>query len=185
MTQQPTPNDITRRAATGDEDDGEARVPTPAHRGWREGRHAGLVAAAAGALWSMIVDLAVGRPFETWIFLGADVLNVFHVTAPPAVDALAFLVFVALVFMVLGRIGVVVAHRGTVQPYLIIVAAVILTLITLALIILTTAFTTSRLRHEAWPQILGSPLIALWTLALRLYRTHPSLNAALKQAADS
>jgi hypothetical protein len=180
MTGQLTPNDITRPAATG-EDEG---VSAPAHRVWREGRRAGLIAAAAGALWSMIVDLAMGHPFEAWIFLGAAFLGLFHVTAPPAVSALVFLVLVALAFMLLGRLGVAVAHRADRQPYLILAATFILTLIVLLLIDISTAFTTSRLHQDAWLQILGSPVIALSTLALRLYWTHPSLRTDFRHADD-
>ena len=182
MTAGLTPNDTTRRAAT---DDGE-RVPaaTP-HSLWREGRRAGLIGAAAGALWSMLLDLVMGHPFQAWTFLGADFLGLFHVTAPPAVAALFFLVVVALVFMLLGRIAVVVAHRGDVQPHLILVANFVLTLVTLALIAFAAAFTTSRLGRDAWPQILGSPLVAFWAMGFRLYRTHPSLRSALTRAGDA
>jgi folate-dependent phosphoribosylglycinamide formyltransferase PurN len=34
-------------------------------------------------------------------------------------------------------------------------------------------------------QILGSTLIALWTLAFRIYRTHPSLALDFKGAGDA
>jgi hypothetical protein len=158
-----------------------------AHRPWREGARAGLLATAAGALWSFIVDLAPGHPFETWTFLGSAFLSVLRpsVTPSPIVAAVVFLAFVALVFMLLGRLAIGVAHRADVQPSLMLFASTIVTLVTLSLIAWATAFmTSSRLGLEAWLQILGSPLIAFATLAWRVYRTHPSLALDFKRADD-
>lgn len=157
------------------------------HRNWREGPRAGLLAAAAGALWSLLVDLAAGHPFRTWYFLGSGLLSLLGPAGPPpvALAVLVFLAFVAVVFMLVGRVAVGVVHRSDVQPGLILVANLVLTLVTLALVAFTTAFTTSRLGREAWLQILGSPLIALWTLAIRLYRTHPSLAPDFRRARDA
>jgi hypothetical protein len=157
------------------------------HRNWREGARAGLLAAGVGALWSLIVDLAVGHPFRTWIFLGDGFLGLFGAAAPPrpAVAVVVFLAFIAAAFTLLGRIVVGVAHRSDRQPYLIMVANLMVTLLTLGLVVWAAAFQASRLGREAWLQILGSPLIALWTLAYRVYRTHPSLALDLKRAPDS
>jgi FtsH-binding integral membrane protein len=157
------------------------------HRSWREGARVGLQATAAGALWSFIIDLAPGHPFETWTFLGSSFLSVLRpaVTPSPLVAAVVFLVFVSLVFMLLGRLAVGVAHRADVQPSLMLFANTIVTLVTLALIAWATAFmTSSRLGLEAWLQILGSPLVALWTLAIRVYRTHPALRMDFERADD-
>jgi FtsH-binding integral membrane protein len=155
------------------------------HHKWREGLGAGLIAAATGALWSMIVDLVAGHPFETWIFLGTAFSRLLGPAPPnPVVAVIVFLAFVALVFMLLGRVAVAVAHRSDVEPSLLLGVSTVLTLITLALVAIATAFATSRLGREAWLQILGSPVIALWTLGLRLYQTHPSLAADLKRADD-
>jgi hypothetical protein len=157
------------------------------HRSWREGARAGLLATAAGALWSFIVDLASGHPFETWTFLGSGLLSVLRPveTSRPIVAAVVFLAFIALIFMLLGRLAVGVAHRADVQPSVILLANTILTLVVLGLVVWATAFrTSSRLGLEAWPQILGSPLIALWTLAFRVYRTHPSLPPDFERVAD-
>jgi hypothetical protein len=158
------------------------------HRNWREGARAGLIATAAGALWSFIIDLAFGHPFETWTFLGSSFLGVLRPVATPRpfVAAIVFLVFVALVFMLLGRLAVSVAHRADVQPSLILFANTIVTLVTLALVAWATAFqTSSRLGLEAWLQILGSSLVALWTLAYRVYRTHPALALDFKRSPDA
>jgi hypothetical protein len=157
------------------------------HRAWREGARAGLIATAAGALWSFIIDLVFGHPFETWTFLGSSFLGVLRpvATARPVVAAIFFLVFVALVLMLLGRLAVSVAHRADTQPSLILFANTILTLLTLALVAWAAAFqTSSRLGLEAWLQILGSSLVALWTLAFRVYRTHPALALDFSRAPD-
>jgi FtsH-binding integral membrane protein len=158
-----------------------------AHRKWREGARAGLIATAAGALWSFIVDLALRHPFETWTFLGAEMLGVFRPATPqyPVLAAVFFLAFMAVVFMLLGRIAVGLAHRADTQPSLILFANTFLTLVTLALVAWATAFTTSRLGGEAWLQILGSTVVALCALAVRVYRTHPSLAADVKRLDDS
>jgi hypothetical protein len=158
------------------------------HRAWREGARAGLIATAAGALWSFLIDLVFGHPFETWTFLGTSFLGVLRpvATARPFVAAIFFLVFVALVLMLVGRIIVGVAHRADAQPSLILFANTILTLLTLALVAWAAAFqTSSRLGLEAWLQILGSSLVALWTLAFRVYRTHPALALDFKRLPDS
>jgi hypothetical protein len=156
------------------------------HRNWREGARAGLFAAAVGALWSMLVDLVAGHPFKTWYFLGSSLLDLPGAEASrrPIVAMFVFLAFVAAVFMLVGRLGVAVAHRSNVQPGLILFTNMIVTLVTLALLGVAAAFTTSRLGGEAWLQILGSPLIALWTLAIRLYLTHPSVARDFQHADD-
>jgi hypothetical protein len=157
------------------------------HHRWREGARAGLIAAGVGALWSLGVDVATGQPFRTWRFLGYGLLSLAGPSGarPPLEAVVVFLAFVALVFMLLGRVAVALAHRADVQPSLIIFANTILTLVTLAFVAFATAFTTSRLGTEAWMQILGSTLIALWTLAFRIYRTHPSLALDFKGAGDA
>jgi hypothetical protein len=87
--------------------------------------------------------------------------------------------------MLLGRVAVGLAHHADRQPSLILFASTILTLVTLALVAWATAFTTSRLGGEAWLQIFGSTLVALWALGLRVYRTHPSLAVDAKRLDDS
>jgi FtsH-binding integral membrane protein len=169
---------------------GQLVTPAPdhaAHRSWREGARAGLLATAAGALWSFVIDLAYGHPFETWTFLGSAFLSVLRPaeTSRPLVAVIVFLAFVAVVFMLLGRLAVSVAHRADAQPSLMLFATTIVTLVTLALIAWATAFmTSSRLGLESWLQILGSPLIALWTLAFRVYRTHPAIAVDFRRADD-
>jgi hypothetical protein len=157
------------------------------HRNWREGARAGLFGASVGALWSLLVDLVAGHPFETWTFLGAELLSLLGPAGPPrpVVAVVVFLAFVALVFMVLGRIAIVVAHRADAQPYMILVANFILTLIVLAIVAIAAAFQNSRLGGEAWLQIFGSPLIALWALGFLIYRTHPSLASDFKNVRDA
>jgi hypothetical protein len=157
------------------------------HRRWREGARAGLFGAGAGALWSLLVDVAAGHPFKTWYFLGYSFLNLVGLSESraPALAAVVFLSFVALVFMVVGRVAVGIAHRADVQPGLILVTNLVLTLVTLALVAFATAFTTSRLGTEAWLQILGSTLIALWALVFRVYRTHPSLGPDFKRVPNA
>jgi hypothetical protein len=158
----------------------------PQHHGRGEWIRAGLIAAAAGALWSMIVDLAFGHPFQTWVFLGSSFADLLRpaISPSPAIAVLIFLAFVVVVFIGIGRLGVIAAHRADVTPSVIIFSNTMLTLTTLALVAIAAAFTTSRLGADAWLQILGSPLIALWTLVWRLYRTHPSLKADAKHAAE-
>lgn len=157
------------------------------HRPWREGARAGLVATAAGALWSLIVDLIAGHPFRTWIFLGDGFVSLLGPAIPPRpiVAIIVFLAIMVLAFTVVGRLAILVAHRADKQPYMILIANFILTLLLLALFIWTAAFQTSRLGGEAWIQILGSPIVALWTLAFRVYRTHPSLAFDLRHVEDS
>jgi hypothetical protein len=156
------------------------------HRRWREGARAGLVATACGALWSLLIDVVAGHPFRTWRFLGYGFLSMVGPSGsrPPAEAAAVFLAFVAVVFVLIGRVAVGVAHRADAQPYLIVVANTILTLATLGFVAFATAFTTSRLGSEAWLQILGSTLVALWTLVFRVYRTHPALRSDFRHIAD-
>jgi hypothetical protein len=157
------------------------------HSAWREGAGVGLLGAAAGALWSLIVGAAAGHPFRTWYVFGYGILSLAGPSSarPLAVAAIAFLAFVALLFVVVGRLAVAVAHRADRQPGLILFANTILTLATLALFVWARGFqVSSGLGLQAWLQILGSPLIALWTVVFRVYRTHPSLAADLKRADD-
>lgn len=164
-----------------------ARPAAVHHHRWREGARAGLLAAGVGALWSLAVDVLAGHAFRTWRFIGYGFLSLAGPsTSLPSVEAvIVFLAFVALLFMLLGRIAVGVAHRADRQPSLIIFTITILTLVTLAFVAYAAIFTTSRLGTEAWLQIFGSTMIALWTLAFRVYRTHPSLALDLERAGDA
>jgi hypothetical protein len=157
------------------------------HHRWREAARAGVFAVGAGAAWSFVVDAAFGHPFRTWRFLGYSLLSIAGPsgTLPPAVAVVAFFVFVTVVFTLVGRTAVSVAHRAGTQPSLIIFANTVLTLVTLAFVAFATAFTTSRLGIEAWLQILGSTLVALWALAFRVYRLHPSVARDLGGAGDA
>lgn len=158
------------------------------HHSWREAVRAGLLATAAGALWSFVVDLAYGHPFETWAFLGGGFAGLLRpaMSPHPVVGAVIFLTLAALMFVLFGRLAVAVAHRANTQPGLILFANLILTLMTLALIGWAAAFRAySRLGLEAWLQIVGSTLVALWTLGLRVYRTHPSLGDEFKHLSDA
>jgi hypothetical protein len=158
------------------------------HHSWREAARAGLLATAAGALWSFIVDLAFGHPFETVAFLGAGFVGLLRPVASPrpVVGAIVFLTAAALMFVLFGRLAIAVAHRASAQPGLILFANLILTLVTLALVGWAAAFrASSRLGLEAWLQIVGSSLVALWTLAFRVYRTHPSLGSDFKRLSDA
>jgi FtsH-binding integral membrane protein len=159
------------------------------HSKWREGARAGLGAAAAGSLWSAIVDVAWGRPFETWSFLGSVVLQFLGLLRwggkeHPAIAAVVFFVFITAIFMLLGRAAVGVAHRSDVHPSLTLAATFVMTLVIFALTVIAAAFTNSRLSSEAWLQMLGSPVVAFSVLGLRVYRTHPSLALDLKRASD-
>lgn len=159
------------------------------HRKWREGTRAGLYATATGGLWSAIIDVAWGHPFETWSFLGSAVLEFLGLLrwggkAHPAIAAVVFLVFITAIFVLLGRAAVGVAHRSDVHPSLILATTFVMTLVIFALAVIAGAFTHSRLGGEAWLQMLGSPVVALAVLGLRVYRTHPSLALDLKRASD-
>jgi hypothetical protein len=156
------------------------------HQPWREGARAGLIGAGFGALWSLLVDVVAGHPFGTFQSLGYWFLSLAGPASstPPAVAVAVFLAFVALLFMLIGRIAVAAAHRADRQPSLIVFASTILTLVTLAFVAFATAFSKSRLGVEAWAQIFGSTMIALWTLVFRVYRTHPSLATDITRASD-
>jgi hypothetical protein len=164
-------------------------MTTATHHKWREGSRAGLIAAAAGALWSVIIDVAWRRPFETWSFLGSAVLQFLGLLRwggkdHPAIAAVVFLVFITAIFMVLGRVAVGVAHRSDVHPSLVLAATFVMTLVIFALTVVAAALTHSRLSSEAWLQMLGSPVVAFSVLGYRVYRTHPSLALDLRRASD-
>jgi hypothetical protein len=160
----------------------------PRHHSWREAARAGLMATAAGAIWSFLIDLAFGHPFETWIFLGAGFAGLLRpAVAPlPVVGAVVFLTLAALMFVLFGRLAIAVAHRADAQPGLILFTNLIVTLVTLALVGWAAAFrASSRLGLEAWLQIIGSTLVAFATLGFRVYRTHRSLGADFKRLSDA
>jgi hypothetical protein len=164
-------------------------VSRATHNKWREGARAGLTAAAAGAVWSAIVDVAWRRPFATWSFLGSAVLEFVGLLRwggrqHPAIAAVVFLVFITAIFVLLGRTAVGVAHRSDVRPSLTLAATFVMTLVIFALTVVAAALTHSRLRSEAWLQMLGSPVVAFWVLGYCVYRTHPSLALDLKRASD-
>ena len=166
---------------------GSARsAAAPARRPWREGRLDGLLATAAGLAWSLGAGLVAGRPFAAWAYLGTALASVLGPTERPSPLAAAavFVVFITLVFAALGRAAVAVARRADVEPSVLVFATLVCTLVLFGLADCAAVLRESRLGAGAWVQVVGSPAVALGTLAWRLYRTHPSLAHDFGQAGD-
>lgn len=158
-----------------------------ANRTIREGIVAGLLAAAAVAVWFFFVDLVAGHPLGTPAMLGESVASLFGGTGGGSLLAYTALytVFHVIAFIVSGIIVSAVVNGAEQEPSLL-----------FGLLILFVAFEigwygwTALLARDgaygslAWYQVMAANLVAALAMGAYLYRRHPSLVGRAAHAFD-
>lgn len=151
----------------------------------REGIIGGLLAAAAVAVWFLVLDTVAGHPFATPARLGESVASFFAGTGggSTASYVLGYTVFHVLAFCLSGVLVAAVVNGAESEPSLL-----------FGLLILFVAFeigwyglTAILARPDAygsiaWYQVMVANLIAATAMGVYLYRQHPTLAARASQA---
>jgi hypothetical protein len=158
-----------------------------AHRPWREALGDALLAVATGGVWSIAVGFATDGVFETWIRLGTAIARIVGPGTPPSpfVAVLCVLTLMTVIFTVVSRIAIAIANGADRTPGLIMLWLLLTILFVLASVIVTAAFSDSRLGTGTWLQTFGSAIVAVVTLTIRVVRMHPGLRADAMRIDDA
>lgn len=156
----------------------------------REGFAAGLIGAAAVALWFLIVDTVNGRPFFTPAMLGSAVF--WGVLDPAAVELLfgtdAERVFAAVIgytmvhvvaFVVVGIIAAALAYEVELFPSTLYIVVVFFAAFEVGFYIIVAVLAQPLLGALAWWNVAIGNAIAAFGMGSYLWRMHPKLRAEL------
>ncbi len=149
----------------------------------REGLTAGFLGAIAIAIWFLIIDVTLRRPFYTPALLGGALLSVLG-PAPSSDGAtmhvIVYTVFHFAVFMAIGIFAAYMVHRAEESPSIL-----------AGFLILFVSFEvgwygwTALLSQDeawgqvAWWQVLGANVVAAVMMGTYLWRRHPMLRESL------
>ena len=156
-----------------------------ANRTVREGVVAGLIGAAAVAIWFFVLDVVAGRPFGTPARLGESVASLFGGIGggSAAFYVVGYTVFHVIAFCLSGIVMSAVVNKAEDEPSLL-----------FGLLILFVAFeiawygmTAILARDEAygplaWYQVMIANLIAATVMGVYLFRKHPLLAGRASRA---
>lgn len=151
----------------------------------REGIVGGLVAAAAVALWFLILDTVGGHPFGTPARLGESVASFFGGTGHGSAVSyvLGYTVFHLLAFCISGLLVSAVVNVAEAEPSLLFGLLILFVAFELGWYGLTAILSgTNAYGPLAWYQVMVANLIAASAMGYYLYRRHPMLAARAAHA---
>ena len=151
----------------------------------REGIVGGLIAAAAVAVWFLILDVINGHPFYTPARLGESVASFFggtgHGTALAYV--LGYTAFHVVAFCLSGLLVSAVVNVAESEPSLLFGLLILFVAFELGWYGLTAILSGPQAYGSiAWYQVMVANLIAAATMGVYLYRRHPALAARASNA---
>lgn len=153
-----------------------------ANRVVREGLIAGLLGAAAVAVWFLIIDVAAGRLFYTPAALGSALF--LQAEGPHAVSISPMIVggytlLHVCAFIALGLVAAAIVLRAEAEPH-VLLGAVLLFVTMEAFIIGVIAILAAWLLSTiAWWTIAAANIIAAMVMGFYLWRAHPALHGEL------
>jgi len=161
-----------------------APVPVEMSTLYQEGMLAGVLAAAAVALWFLIVDVLQGRPLYTPTVLGTALFR--HgaglaATEPLTVSAEMVLMFTWVHGLLFAAVGGVAARLlGVVEQHPNVGFGILLLFVVLQAGFTVVAVLVAQpvLQALAWPAILVANLLAAATMGLYLWWRHPNLRVS-------
>jgi hypothetical protein len=151
----------------------------------REGVGAGLLGAAAVAVWFLILDLLKGKPLITPSILGEVVLLRNATPSLDVVNARAVIGYTALHLAVFMILGIVVAklvdlsERHGIWRFALLMLFVVFEVFFYWLVQL--GFTATSGLFPLWT-VLGANTLAAFVMGWWLYRRHPALKAAFQSS---
>jgi hypothetical protein len=148
----------------------------------REGFVAGLIGAAAVALWFLFVDAINGRPFFTPAMLGSAL---FWGLRDPALVQVAFATVVGytmvhvLAFVVVGVIAAALAYEVELFPSTLFIVVVFFAIFEFGFYIVVAVLAQPLLGALAWWNVAIGNAIAALGMGYYLWRMHPKLKEQL------
>jgi hypothetical protein len=150
-------------------------------RVYSEGLAAGLLGAAAIALWFLILDTVAGRPLHTPTILGTAIFRGGQgLASPDAVPVSLEMVVLytwvhALVFCVIGGVAARLLAVAERQPNAGFGILLLFVVFEFGFLVVTLLFAEPVLRALTWPAILGGNLLAALAMGAYFWRRHPGL----------
>jgi len=148
---------------------------------YQEGLVAGLLGAAAIAVWFLILDAVAGRPLQTPTILGTAIFRGGQGLASPETVPVSFEMVVlytwvhALVFWVLGGIAARLLAVADSQPNAGFGVLLLFVVFEFGFLVVTLLFAEPILRALTWPAILVGNLLAALAMGAYFWRRHPTL----------
>lgn len=149
------------------------------HSALREGAVAGSLAAAAVAIWFLVVDLVATEIFFTPIRLGQAVGRAFGIPPMATSETVALVAYTVLhfaAFIALATLAAAIVHLAGRQPA--VLAGVFLVFVVAQALIygfIALLHATELLEHLTWPLIAVANLLAAAVIGWKLWRDHPGL----------
>jgi len=156
---------------------------TGQHDTVREGATAGFLGAIAIALWFLVIDVTLGRPFYTPGLLGGALLSVLGPTSRPdsmMIQVVAYTIFHFAVFMAVGILAAYLVHRAEESPSILAGFLILFVAFEVGWYGLTALLSQDEAWGRlAWWQVLGANLVAALLMGTYLWRRHPQLRESL------
>ena len=149
---------------------------------WKEGLAAGLIGAAAVALWFLIVDLVAGKPFFTPAMLGSAV---FWGARDPAQVQVTYAAVIGytmihiLAFCLVGTIAAALASLVESFPSTLFLVVVFFAIFEFGFYVLVAVVAQALLGALAWWTVALGNLIAAAGIGYYLWRAHPKIRETL------
>jgi putative oxidoreductase len=162
-----------------------ADVPHPL---LHDGVIAGLIGAAAIAVWFFVVDLVSGRPFFTPATLGHGLLDVLGKPAQDdstLIHVLAYTVFHFAAFMIVGLAASLIVFLAQREPSILFGFIVLFVAFEVGFYGLVGLLSQATpLREFAWYQVLIGNLLAAGSMGFYFWRTHKELAEEFRHSLD-
>jgi uncharacterized membrane protein YphA (DoxX/SURF4 family) len=169
----------------GDSYRGFAAAPHPL---LHDGIIAGLIGAAAIAVWFFIIDTIAGRPFFTPATLGRALLRVLGPVSPddgPTTFVLVYTVFHFAAFMFVGLVAALVVFLARREPSILLGFVILFAATEVGIYALVGMLDVATpLGRHAWLQIMLGNLIAALAMGVYFWRTHREIEDELRHTFD-
>ncbi len=149
----------------------------------REGFIAGLIGAAAVALWFLVVDVIAGRPFFTPAMLGSAVFWGVHDPAQVVIEysrIIGYTMIHVSAFIIVGTISAVLAAEVEVAPHTLYLVVVFFAIFEFGFYVTVAIIAQPLLGSLAWWNVAIGNAIAAFGMGYYLWRVHPQIAATLK-----
>jgi hypothetical protein len=151
-----------------------------AHSTFREGVVAGLLGAAAIAVWFLIVDIIAGRALHTPAVLGAIVARAADpITAADGPNRLQYVALYTpihcILFALFGIVVMFLTHRAQRQPSILMLALILFVVFEVGFTGLVAMLEQTALGDLAWYQVAIGNLIAVALMGWYVVRRHPGM----------
>ena len=148
-----------------------------------QGFTAGLIGAAAVALWFLVVDVIAGRPFFTPAMLGSAVFWGVHDPSMVVIEysrIIGYTMIHVSAFIIVGTIAAVSAVEVEIAPHTFYLVVVFFAIFEFGFYVAVAVLAQPLLGSLAWWNVAIGNAIAAWGMGYYLWREHPKIAAALK-----